>query len=162
MITIQLNALKVDDQIVLDFVRVMDRYSLRRDDEIEAKLTATDRNYWNKRSSDTILKMVDEALEIINEKASPMQRLNYNKYYIGLDDETRSRNFVIFIPKKQFLHILPEVAEKERWAERFEEEGVSATVKERRVRVTMKPRELEKQRPLLVELLHQAVDEFQR
>lgn len=36
LIVIQVNALQVDDKIIVHFVRVMDRFSLRRDDEAEA------------------------------------------------------------------------------------------------------------------------------
>lgn len=164
MIAIQMNALKVGKQIVLDFVRVMDRFSLRRDDEAEAKLTSVDRDYWVKRSSAVILRIIDECLKIINEKANPRQNLNYNRYFIGLNDGIKSRNFVHFKPKKQFVHALAEVENKSAWTDRFEEQGISATAKEdgRYVSVTVRPTEFEKNKELLTELLLQAVDEYQR
>lgn len=100
MICIQLNALNVGNQIILDFVRVMDIFALRRDDEIETKLEVRDRAYWNSRVSKTIVDMADELVEIINTQATPKLNINYNKYHIGLEDGTRSRNFVYFRPKK--------------------------------------------------------------
>src|SRR5207249_3663808 len=50
-IAIQLSALQVDDQVVLHFVRVLDRVALRTDDEGEETVSVVDRNYWNIRSS---------------------------------------------------------------------------------------------------------------
>src|SRR5437870_13536222 len=46
LIVIQVNALQVDDKIIVHFVRVMDRFSLRRDDEAEATSLSTDRAFW--------------------------------------------------------------------------------------------------------------------
>ncbi len=106
LIIIQINALKVGDNIVLHFVKVMDRFALRNDDIIESKLVETDRNYWNARSTPKNVEIVDNLLEIINEKAEPKQNLNYNKYYIGLSDGTKSRNFIHFKPKKKFTNVL--------------------------------------------------------
>jgi len=163
MIVIQLNALKLGHQIILDFVRVMDRVSLRRDDVGEATATPTDREYWIKRSSASVLKVVDKCLKVINQKADPAQNLTYNKYFIGLNDGARSRNFVHFKPKKQFLHVLAEIENKQTWIERFEEEALSASAKEggRFLKVTIKPNEFEKHESLIAELLLAAVDEFQ-
>jgi len=161
LIAIQLNALKVGDQIVLDFVRVLDRVSLRRDDETDVQAAATDRPYWIGRASPKTVGMVDEVLAIVNEKAQADLQLNYNKYYIGLQDGVRSRNFIYFTPKKQFIHVFAEVSEKQPWVERFEETGLAANVRDRHVRITVSPKEMEKNRELLTELLQKAVEEYQ-
>lgn len=156
---LQLNAIKIGDKIALHFVRVLDSTELRREDE--AELTETDRSYWNNRASPQTVGMADTFLEIINEKAVPKQQLNYNKYYVGLHDGSRSRNFVHFRPKKRFIHLLAAVSERDAWAERFEEAGLATTVRrDRYVQVTVTPKELPKNRELLTELLHKAVEEF--
>jgi hypothetical protein len=162
LIVIQLNALQVGEHLVLDFVRVLDQRSLRRDDIVETKLASVDRSYWVSRSAEKVISVVDGLLEIINEKASPEQRLNYNKYYIGLTDGTRSRNFVSFGPRKQFVHLSAEVLEPGSWSERVEEAGLSATASGDRVQVTLAPTDLKKHEDLLRELLHEAVDLHQQ
>jgi hypothetical protein len=91
LMAIQLNALKLGDQIILDFVNVLDRVSLRRDDEAEVSTAPADRNYWNSRATPLTVEMADKVMEIMNTKAEPKQRLKYNRYYIGLHDGTRSR-----------------------------------------------------------------------
>jgi hypothetical protein len=163
LIAIQLNALKVGNQIVLDFVRVMDRVSLRADDISETTAEPADRDYWVKRSSAAVLKVVDECLKVVNQKANPTQNLNYNKYFIGLNDGIRSRNFVHFRPKKQFLHVLAQIEDKQAWITRFEEHGLPATAEgDRFLKVTIKPSEFEKHEALMAGLLTVAVDEFQK
>ena len=162
LIAIQLNALKVGNQIVLDFVRVLDAVSLRRDDESDAQAAVTDRVYWQSRVPAKMIEMVDDCLTIINEKASAPVQLNYNKYYIGLQDNTRSRLFVYFKPKKQFTHICAQVSDKQPWLDRLDEAGLAATVERRCVRVTVSPKDMTKHRELLTELLHKAVDEYEQ
>ena len=106
MIIIQLDALQIDDHITLNFVKVMDRFELRKDDETETKLTETDRNYWNERATKNTVSMADSILEIINKSVNTQQNLNYNKYYIGLDDGIKSRNFIYIKPKKQCVNLI--------------------------------------------------------
>ena len=95
MVAIQLNALSFGGNIVLNFVRVLDQRLLRRD--VPPVLPPVDRSYWTNKSSEPIIQLVDELLEIINEKAKPTQQLNYNKHYIGLSDGKPIQKF----------HILP-------------------------------------------------------
>src|SRR5260370_1287182 len=82
-IAVQINALLVDERVIVDFVRVLDQRLLRRDD-VAPTLPAVDRSYWTQRSSGPVIQIADEVLDIINEKADPKQRLNYNRHYIGL------------------------------------------------------------------------------
>ena len=96
LVAIQLNALSVGDSIVLNFVCVLDQRLLRRDDTSITKLQSVDRSYWVNKSREPIIQLADEILEFINEKAQTPQQLNYNKYYIGLSDGIRSRNFISF------------------------------------------------------------------
>lgn len=160
LIAIQLNALKVGSQIVLDFVRVLDRISLRKDDPPPPPVT--DRAYWQGRVPTKMIEIVDECLQIINERATTALQLNYNKYYIGLQDNTRSRNFIHFKPKNQFTHILAEVADKQPWVDRLDEAGLAANPASHHVRVTVSPKDMTKHRDLLAELLHRAVEEYQQ
>ena len=126
LVAIQLNALCVDDKIVLDFVRVLDQRLLRRDDTSLTKLQSVDRSYWINKSNEPIIRLADEVLEIINEKAQTPQQLNYNKYYIGLSDGDRSRNFIFFRARKKYLRVVIPGAWSEEWSTRFDEAGLEA------------------------------------
>lgn len=163
LIVIQLSALKVGDQIVLSFVRVLDQVSLRRDDSAETNLVTTDRAYWNARVSPKLVDIADELLEIINQKATRKRQLNFNKYFIGLHDGVRSGNFVHFRPRKQFMHVMVDVADTDPWIEKLEAVGLPVAVeREGLLRVTVSAKgfkDSKEQVERLTELLHQSVAE---
>ena len=158
MIILQLNALRVEDKILLNFVRVMDRFELRKDDQNEVQLTQTDRNYWNEKANSKTVKIADRILGVINQKAEPKQQLNYNKHYIGLSDGVKSRNFIHFKPKKQFTHIMFEIEQKEDWIEKIEEADMTAELSDKWLKVTLTPNQLEKSLKILEPLIFQAVE----
>jgi hypothetical protein len=159
IIAVQLGALKVGDQIVLSFVRVIDRTPLRQDDEVETKLAAADRDYWNKRAAPRTVDLVDALVVLVNEKTAVKHSANYNRYYIGLHDGTRSRNFVYFRPRKQYVNIMAIVSDSPAWVTKLEDAGLAATANQRRLRVTVAPKDFESQKSLIAELLHKVVEE---
>jgi hypothetical protein len=162
IIAVQLNALKLNDGVILDFVKVLDQASLRRDDETEVDATPADRGYWNDRATPKTVGIVDKFLDIINTKAEPKQQLRLNRYYIGLHDGKRVRNFIYFKPKKQFTHLFAELPESQKWAKKLEEAGLPAVVDRVGLRVTIKPKEFELHRELLRELALVALAEHQK
>lgn len=162
LIAIQLNALKLESKLVLDFVRVLDQTSLRRDDVAEATGgDEVDRAYWQNRVGEQILGLCDRALGIINEKAEPAQQLNYKKMYIGLTDGVNRRNFVLLLPKKSFLHLRPKVTDADAWLKRFDEAGVQADLVRDRVQITIEIKKFAEREAMIREILHQAVEEHE-
>ena len=157
LVAIQLNALAVGDHVVLDFVRVLDQRLLRRDDTAVATLQNVDRSYWIQKASESVIRMVDELLEIINEKAEPKQQLTFNKYYIGLSDGTRSKNFIYFRPRKKFLHVVIPGGWTEDRSARFEEAEIDAEQKHDRLRFKLSSAELKKYRELVAAVIHEVV-----
>jgi hypothetical protein len=153
LIIIQITALKVGDQVVLNFTKVMDRFALRNDDIVDSKLVETDRNYWNNRSTPKNIELVEKILELINESAETKLNLNYNKYYIGLTDGYKSKNFIHFKPKKQFVNILMEVDNAEDWITKLEELGVASDFRERWLRFSLTTSNFEKMKKILSELI---------
>ncbi len=90
IIAIQANAVTVDGRAAVTFLRVVDSTELREDDIDTSKLKSTDRAEWLTRVGAGILEMADKCLSFINEAAKKQRSLNYNKYFIGLTDGTRS------------------------------------------------------------------------
>ncbi|MCC6651658.1 MAG: hypothetical protein IT348_10970 [Candidatus Eisenbacteria bacterium] len=158
-VAIQLNALKVGEQVVLDFVKVLDQTELRTDDEDEAGETApADRAYWVQRSSEDIVRMADIILKVICAKTSVGYALKYNRQFIGLSDGVRARRFVHFTPRRKHMAFLARVADPKAWTTRLQEAGVDAGVRRRSVRVSISASELEEFRPLIEELMADAVE----
>ena len=156
LVAIQLNALAVGDHVVLDFVRVLDQRLLRRDDT-GAQLPNVDRSYWVQKTNESIIRMADELLAIINENAEPHQQLNFNKYYIGLTDGTRSRNFIWFRPRKKRLRVIIPGGWTEDRAARFEDAGLEAEQRGDRLVFNLSPTALKQHRELVAVVIDEVV-----
>lgn len=159
LVAIQINALQVGQSLVLDFVRVLDQRLLRRDDVAETKLQTVDRSYWVQKSASAVIQVADDLLGIINEKAEPKQQLNFNKYYIGLTDGTRSRNFIYFRPRKKFLRVVIPSGWNEARAARFEEAGLEAEQNDDKLVFNLTVADLKKHRDLVASVVHEVVAE---
>lgn len=159
LVAIQINALQVGAHLVLNFVRVLDQRLLRRDDVAESKLQTVDRSYWVQKSASAVIQVADDLLAIINEKAGPKQQLNFNKYYIGLSDGTRSRNFIYFRPRKKFLRVLVPSGWNEERAARFEDAGLEAEQNDDKLVFNLSSADLKKHRELVVSVIHEIVAE---
>jgi hypothetical protein len=63
-------------------------------------------------------------------------------------------------PKKTLMHIGAYVVQPETWVKRFEEAGLSATLRRgnKAARVTVTPEEFKEQKPLLREFLGDAIN----
>lgn len=156
LIAIQINALRVGDMIVLDFVKVIDQTALRTDDADLALATPTDRAYWEQRATPAIIKLCDELVELVNEKTGMTNQAKYNKFYIGLSDGTRVDNFVSFTPRKKHLYLRARV-DAPTWTTRVEDAGLESSVeRDGRLRVKLDAASLKKNRELIGELAEAA------
>lgn len=162
VIAIQLNALKLNDGIILDFVKVLDQASLRRDDGTEVAASPVDRAYWDGRAAPKAVAIIDKFLDIINVKAQPKQQLRYTRRHIGLHDGKRVRNFVYFKPRKQHTRLFAQVPESRKWARKLRQAGLPAVGDRAGVRVSIKPTDFEPHRDLLRELALAALAEHQK
>jgi hypothetical protein len=161
LIVIQVNALQVDDKIIVHFVRVMDRFSLRRDDEAEATTSPpTDRAFWEGKASKASLELVDQVLALADNGSAKPQRLSYNRAYIGVDYEGDTEKFIYFRPKKKFIHVYVQVDDKDEWVTPFEELGVATSLKKEHIKFTIDQAKFGAARPLLSKLLQTSVKEF--
>lgn len=163
LIAIQLNALKVGNQIVLDFVRVLDQTELRTDDETPAGSSPSDRASWEARVGKAQLAIADWVLSCVNEKASRRQQLTYNKQFIGLNDGARSNNFVMFAPRKKHVRAGMTLSDAPSWLGRFDDAGVPGNLawNDRRLWIDLtEPRRAENE-ALIRQAVHQAVAEFE-
>ncbi len=122
IIAIQLNALQVEDRITLAFCKVLDEIVLGEDDDEDPIDQPADRAYWEDKGDRETVKLADECLKILREIKSSFD-LKYNKAYIGISENGRANNFVLFQPKKAFLRIAAKVADRGPWRERFGNTG---------------------------------------
>ena len=159
LIAIQLNALQIEDRIVLSFIKVLDQRLLRAEEDSETKEEVVDEAYWNSRAKPETVKLAGEILEIINEKADPKRKLNFTKTFIGLTDGTRSRNFITFIPRKSVLRVGFRVKDKQSWSDKFEDLDMPTSIQRRKIYVTLTRARFKENNEVLTELIYQAVKE---
>ena len=121
LVAIQLDALTVGENIILNFVKVLDLRQLRVDDTVESNIQPVNREYWQERGSTETVKIADELLNILNQKSTCQQELNYNRHYIGLTDGQRTTASIFFKPRKNYCHITVRTAWTEEDLAIFEE-----------------------------------------
>lgn len=163
LIAIQLTALQIGDSIALDFTKVLDEIALGTDEEEESAGQSVDRSYWENKGSKKSLTIADECLSVLREINQSLD-LNYTVFYIGLRQDGRSNNFMIFRAKKEFLRAEVRVSDREGWTSRLEEAGFvtlpGETVKER-VHFRIGPKDVTEHRELLKDLFSTSYRETQ-
>ena len=153
MIAIQLNALRVDDNIILNFTKVLDEVIPGEDDE-DGDGEVVDRDYWEKKGSKESLHIADSCLEIIHTFNSSLS-LKYNKYYIGLADRSRAKNFILFRAKRHFLRVEAKISDQQPWIDKLEEADLvilTGVKKRSRIIFRLEKDEVQKHNELLKEL----------
>jgi len=123
LIVVQMNAIKIGEQVSIVFTTVLDELPLGLVDEDEEIQEVTDRAYWERRGTKATVGMADELLEIIKAFDSDLE-LKYNKFYIGLDKKGQPNNFVIFRPQKNSLRLEPRLKREDEIEGKLEAAGL--------------------------------------
>jgi hypothetical protein len=92
-------------------------FSNKELDDIESE--TKDRAYWDEKTNIESLKIIDDCINIINE-FEPKLRLNYTQSYVGLTEGLKRQNFVIFVPKQEFVRAEVHISENESWFKKLE------------------------------------------
>ena len=156
LIAIQMQALKVQDDVTLVFTTVMDELVRGGVDEDEEVQEVTDRGYWDSRGSKATLGMVDQVLSVIHE-FDPALELKYNKFYIGMSKDGQApQNFVIFRPRKNILALSIRLKQSAEVESILEESGLGVFEYDKRegaYRIRLGIEELKNRRDVLRKLI---------
>jgi hypothetical protein len=160
LIAIQMNAFEVKGAyLTLVFTKVLGEMARGPEDEDEEKLV-TDRIYWENQGSSETVAIADDILAIIRSFA-PKVSLKYNKFYIGLSEDGRSKNFVWFRAKKNHLICeanLPQTAE---WDAKLANSDIDQMPYDKRnwsYRVRLTKQDFHRHKNLLSELVRAAYE----
>lgn len=123
IVAIQIQAIKVEDNVSLLFSTVVNESRLGLVDEDEEVAEVTDRNYWEKRGSRKTLELADEVIKLIQNIDSRLSP-KYNKFYIGLSKDGQPSNFVILKPKKDWLVFAPRIERNDEIEKKIEDSGI--------------------------------------
>lgn len=164
-IAIQLDALSVNEQIVLNFVQVLDQTELRIDDtEDDSGGGETSRQDWDQKVGKELMHMCDDVLSLINEVGRTKHQFNYLRRYIGLRSNGVVKNIVRLSPKrtKKLVHISFRSANAGSWKDRLEAAGVPVPGHTRtRVRISVTQESFGQHRDLIREAITETVREFE-
>jgi len=107
IVAIQLEALKIGDQVVLNFVKVLDQRQLLADDAEAGgeEEQDADRSSWDAKVGASLMKICDQIALIANEVADPKLILKYKKGRVALCVPGSFFNVLAFFPKKSFIPV---------------------------------------------------------
>ena len=166
MMAIQLDALRVGDQLLLNFTPILDLTELRGDDtDDDGGGGQADRAYWEKKVGAGLMSLSDEILGMINGSATTPQEFNYLRGYIGLQSNGVVKNFIHLSPKrtKKFVHVVFRNSNAAAWKDRFEEVGVPVSSKRaKRFRITVTNEKFAENKELIGEAIAESVKEFEQ
>lgn len=160
LVAIQMNALRIGDQVALVFTTVMDELQRGLVDEDEEVSEVTDRAYWEERGSKATVAMADKLLGMIQEFDSAFE-LKYNKFYIGLAKDGQPNNFVVFRAKKHHLNFEPRIKHSEEFKKQLDDTGLDLMDYDNRwgrYRIRLTPNDLKSHDDLLKKVLRSAYD----
>ena len=151
IIAIQLNAFKVEDYLVLNFVKVLDLVDTGEEEEPDTQEVS--RKYWEARANPQSMAMADSIVEIIRTIAQP--KINYNKQHISIG--TSGRNFIWCYPRKAARLVIRLRVDEDRdnLVEKFVEQGVECKkgVSLSIARLNLIMKDLEQSKELLTEAI---------
>lgn len=156
IIAIQLNAFVVENNLVLNFVKVLDMVDVGNEEEEIQEVT--DRKYWESRANPASIAIFDELIKILKSVAEP--KLTYNKGHIAVG--TAGRHFMWCHPRKgSNLFLVIRVGEENRdeLVKKYEEQGIECEKGARRVnsiKVRLTTKEFEQNRSLVQETIFTA------
>ena len=162
LMAIQVSAIQTAEGVGLHFTKVLDVQQLGLVDEDEEVAEITDRDYWLKRGTPKTVEMADKILSNIIE-FDPDAEFNYNKFYIGLKFNGRSKNYSIFKPKKNFLAVaikLPQTEENDEIINQAEITTLDYDNARGNYRLRINERELDKKLETIKQLIFNAKEKF--
>ncbi len=147
MVAIQLDALEVEEHLVLNFVHVLDLTELRADDvaEEDAGGGVEDRAFWDAKVGQPLMRLCDELLDFIRKHATSSAECNYLRRYIGIRSNGVVRNVLYLTPKptKGLVNVSFRVSNAVEWKAKFEEAGIPVQSKHNnRFQLKLKPEDL--------------------
>jgi hypothetical protein len=161
IIAIQLNAIKIENKILLSFTKVLDIYEVPEDEE-NLGGEEVGRPYWEKKANVRSIAIMDDMITIAK-NIYPNIRVTYNKHHVALG--TSRVNFMWFHPRKSPNNCHFEIKlDKELVAETkttFDELGISYTPrKENELAISIKNDELTKYIDRIKVIIKQSIEAF--
>jgi hypothetical protein len=158
LVAIQLSAFQINNDVVLQFIRVLDtnEFNANGDDE-GPESPATTRADWENRTKSEILSVVDACRSLVPTQSGE-PKLSYNKSHIALG--TIGYHFCHFFPRKAShcaIWVKVGAAERQATIDKLEEAGLEALSKGKNsIRMNIRMEDVQKHRQALIDLFQKA------
>ena len=156
LIAIQMQALKISDDVTVVFTKVLDEFSRGAvDEDEEAESAPTDRAYWEKRGSKATVQLADKLLEIARQFDASLE-LKYNKFYIGISKNGQPFNFMAIRSRKTTINLEIKLSRSDDVDSKIDAAGIEALEYKSRwgaYCLSLHPEDLSKGRDVLTELI---------
>lgn len=163
IIAIQMNAIEIDGKIGLQFIKVLDETALLAYDEEEVNQTPTDRKYWEEKATPSTVSLAEDILNLIHEHINHNISLKFNKFYIGLEQNGITNNFVTFKPRKHNIIVHHKLEKKEEIDNLIEESGLDfLDYNKNAYRIRLTKNDIKQHNELLVRLLKNSYEYLNR
>jgi hypothetical protein len=159
IMAIQLSAFQFNNDIVLQFIRVLDTNEFNADPEEEGvPAEPVNRSFWEAKAKPKVLAVVD-AMKGLSPDSHGEPKLTYNKTHIALG--TSGYNFCWFHPRKIATHcaVIVKVGAQDRQAivDKLEEAGLEAQGRgQSLIRLNVKLADIEGHKTEIADLLRKA------
>ncbi len=162
LIALKMTAYHTDNQYALTFVKVLDEIRGGPVDDDEPLPQPVDRSYWETvRGTKKTLSLTDDLFAVVKEVESSAT-LKYNKYYIGLEVDGNTLNFVKFRPRRGHVRMeirLPQDLETD---ELLDSVGIDYTPQDQEYIVPIREDMDDSQRDALKQVFVHARDMFKK
>ncbi|MFH1295833.1 MAG: hypothetical protein ABIJ04_00985 [Bacteroidota bacterium] len=161
IIAIQLNAIKIDNKIILNFTKVLDIYEAPEDEE-NLGGEEVGRPYWEKKAHAKSIAIMDEIIGIA-QKIEPNTRITYNKHHVAVG--TSRRNYIWLNPRKSphICHVEIKLNKEhiEDTKTSLDDLGIAYSQrKDDNLAISMHGDDIKKNHDKITEIINQSIDAF--
>jgi hypothetical protein len=161
IIAIQVSAIKVNDEVLLHFTKVLDLYE-EPEDEVSLGGEEVNRQYWEKLAHPKSITLMDDIINIVK-NSYPNIRISYNKYHVAIG--TSLRNFIWLRPRKTanncHLELKVDIEDVEDIKLKFDEMGISYNLRKEDIfAVSMQSDRYKKNEEKIAQIIRQSTAAF--
>ncbi|MDQ3019665.1 MAG: hypothetical protein M3R36_03715 [Bacteroidota bacterium] len=165
IIAIQLNALNVDEHLILHFTKILDESNIGMldfDNSGQAYEPITSESFINEnRIPKEMMDLSNDFFKLAKE-IDPALTPNYTKGYMGVQKGDRINNFFIIKPKKKFIKPIIYLSNIEDWSQRLIEKEIEIVNKDHikgSINLRLTSSDFENVKEILKEMLKQSYEE---
>lgn len=122
LVVIEMHALQVGKHLTLTFNTLNDGRDQPDTTPLEQDTVEVNADYWAEKASPESVDIA-KRLGAIIKKVDAHAAINWNQQFLGIRVGNRAVNFVIFVPKKQFVRVHARIPDTDGWTKKLNKAG---------------------------------------